>query len=74
LIAVIRRILVVTLESLEGPADAVGAVTSGLRFEQAMVELGVLGGLVLVLAVAIYLLRQARVALKRPLNAVDPAG
>jgi uncharacterized membrane protein (DUF373 family) len=63
LIAVIRRILVVTLESLEGPADAVGGATSGLRFEQAMVELGILGGLVLVLAVAIYLLRQAKVAL-----------
>jgi uncharacterized membrane protein (DUF373 family) len=68
MIAVIRRILVVTLESLEGPADALGAAGPTLPFERAMIELGILAVLVLVLATAIYLLRQAK---SRP--QVDPA-
>jgi uncharacterized membrane protein (DUF373 family) len=60
MIAVIRRILVVTLESLEGPADALGATAPTLSFERAMIELGILALLVLVLAIAIYLLRRAK--------------
>jgi uncharacterized membrane protein (DUF373 family) len=60
LIATIRRILVVTLETsdktTEGPAGASGA----LSFEHAMIELGILAVLTLVLAVAIHLSRRSR--------------
>jgi hypothetical protein len=60
LIATIRRILVVTLETsdkaTEGPAGAAGA----LSFEHAMIELGILAMLTLVLAIAIYLSRRSR--------------
>ena len=55
LIACVRRILVVTLESsgtsVEGPQPP---------FNQAMIELGVLGGLTLVLITSIYMSRRSR--------------
>jgi uncharacterized membrane protein (DUF373 family) len=56
LIACVRRILVVTLESS-------GMSSNGKPvppFEHTMIELGVLGGLVLVLIVSIYLSRKSR--------------
>jgi uncharacterized membrane protein (DUF373 family) len=60
LIATIRRILVVTLETsdraTEGPAGAGAALT----FEHAMIELGILAMLTLVLAIAIYLSRRSK--------------
>ena len=59
IIATVRRILVVTLETSDqtsGSQAAIGSIT----FEHAMIELGVLGILALVLAIAIYLSRQAR--------------
>jgi len=59
LIAIIRRILVVALETSDQPASQPVA-GSALSFEQAMIELAVLAALMLVLAVAIYLLRQAK--------------
>ena len=56
LIASVRRILVVTLETS-------GATTAGRptqSFDHAMIELGVLGGLTLVLITSIYLSRRSR--------------
>jgi len=54
LIATVRRMLVVTLESSNTAATAKGAPSS---FEHAMIELSVLGGLILVLVGSIYILR-----------------
>ena len=56
LIACVRRILVVTLESSGMSSDG----TPLPSFEHAMIELGVLGGLTLVLIVSIYLSRASR--------------
>jgi hypothetical protein len=57
LIASIRRVLVITLESSQGnpgnPAEHQAA------FEASMIELGVLGALILVMVISIYLLRRA---------------
>lgn len=60
LIATIRRILVVTFEISDRAAG--GETTAGimLPFDHAMIELGVLGGLTLVLAVAILMVRRGR--------------
>lgn len=55
LIACVRRILIVTVEI----ADQTGT-KDPTHFQQAMIELGVLGGLVLVLIVSIYLSRRSR--------------
>jgi uncharacterized membrane protein (DUF373 family) len=60
LIATIRRILVVTLETSDRPTETAvppGAIAS---FDHAMIELSVLGLLTLVLAVAIYLSRRSK--------------
>lgn len=56
MIATIRRILVLTLEM----SDKSPTGDAALTFEHAMIELGVLGGLTLVLAIAIYLSRRNR--------------
>lgn len=58
IIATIRRILVVTLETSDQPGHAQASVGSAPSFDHAMVELGVLGVLTLVLAIAIYLSRR----------------
>jgi uncharacterized membrane protein (DUF373 family) len=57
LIASIRRVLVITLESSQ--ATQHGDMTGGadLLFRNSMIELGVLGVLILVMVVSIYLLR-----------------
>jgi uncharacterized membrane protein (DUF373 family) len=55
MIATIRRILVLTLEMSDKSPTGEAALT----FEHAMIELGVLGGLTLVLAFAIYLSRRS---------------
>jgi uncharacterized membrane protein (DUF373 family) len=57
LIATIRRILVVTLETSDQPQAAQSGAGSAISFEHAMIELGVLAALTLVLAIAIYLSR-----------------
>jgi uncharacterized membrane protein (DUF373 family) len=60
MIATIRRILLVTLEtSDQGPAGQTGVGTAP-SFEHATVELGVLAILTLVLAVSLYLSRRTR--------------
>ena len=56
LIACVRRILIVTVEIANQP----GGDKSATHFSQSMTELGVLGGLVLVLIVSIYLSRLSR--------------
>jgi uncharacterized membrane protein (DUF373 family) len=61
MIATIRRILVVTLETSDRSTEssaALGATSSA--FNNAMIELGVLGLLTLVLAVAIYLTHRSK--------------
>ena len=55
LIACVRRILIVTVEVANQ-----GKNQDQLHFEHAMVELGVLGGLTLVLILSIYLSRRSR--------------
>ena len=57
LIACVRRILVVTLQS-SGLASEGGPKTP---FDHAMIELGVLGGLTLVLILSIYMSRRSRI-------------
>jgi uncharacterized membrane protein (DUF373 family) len=54
LIASIRRVLVITLESSQA-----SAATASANFASTMVELGVLAGLILVMVVSIYLLRRS---------------
>ena len=58
MIATIRRILVVTLETSDRPESQAAAAAP--IFEHAMIELGMLGMLTLVLAIAIYLSRRSR--------------
>lgn len=55
LIACVRRILIVTVEVSNQAKDQ-----DQMHFDHAMVELGVLGGLTLVLIVSIYLSRRSR--------------
>lgn len=55
LIACVRRVLIVTVEV----ADR-GTSQSSMQFDHAMIELGVLGGLVLVLIISIYMSRRSR--------------
>jgi uncharacterized membrane protein (DUF373 family) len=65
LIASIRRILVITLESSELTEKATWSTQSESLFRSSMIELAVLGALVLILVVSIYLLRRG--------NAQSPA-
>jgi uncharacterized membrane protein (DUF373 family) len=60
MIATIRRILVVTLETSDRQTQTTVASGAMSSFDNAMIELGVLGLLTLVLAVAIYLSRRGR--------------
>ena len=60
LIATIRRILVVTLETSDQPQAGQAGSASTISFDHAMVELGVLAALTLVLATAIYLSRRTK--------------
>ena len=60
MIATIRRILVVTLETSDHPTETTLPLGSMSSFNNAMIELGVLGALTLALAVAIYLSRRSK--------------
>jgi uncharacterized membrane protein (DUF373 family) len=59
LIASIRRVLVITLESSQ--ASKPGAWTPDVesQFNGTMLELGVLGGLILIMVISIYILRRS---------------
>jgi len=59
LIASIRRVLVITLESSNATNGVAGGGASEL-FHDSMIELGVLGLLILVMVISIFLLRRAR--------------
>ena len=61
MIATIRRILVVTLETSDRSIGGSAAMGSPSSFENAMIELSVLGVLTLVLAVAINLSRRSKI-------------
>jgi hypothetical protein len=60
MIATIRRILVVTLETSDHPTQTTLPPGSMSSFDNAMIELSVLGLLTLVLSVAIYLSRRSK--------------
>ena len=61
LIASIRRVLVITLESSQTTTPGKGSEGGGhdQAFQASMIELGVLAGLILVMVVSIYLLRRS---------------
>jgi uncharacterized membrane protein (DUF373 family) len=58
LIACIRRVLVITLETAQPRGGAADSGSQGL-FQSSMIELGVLGTLILVMVISIYLVRRA---------------
>ncbi len=60
LIASIRRVLVITLESSKATKDGGATVDANAIFQHSMVELGVLGMLIFVMVVSIFLLRRTR--------------
>lgn len=58
LIASIRRVLVITLETSEAMRGHAWSDTVSEQFHASMIELGVLGGLILVMVVSIYMLHR----------------
>ncbi len=71
LIASIRRILVITLESSQATQQGSMSSNSEQVFRVSMIELGVLGMLILVMVASIYLLRRAN---RQLANADDQTG
>ena len=59
LIASIRRVLVITLQTSEATKPGNQSPGSEAMIYQSMLELGVLGGLILILVVSLYLLRRS---------------
>jgi hypothetical protein len=59
LIASIRRILAITLESSQSNKAGKSTAESFAMLDAAMLELGVLGGLILIMVISIYLLRHS---------------
>ena len=59
LIASVRRMLVITLQSSEASRETAWSQQTEMIFRATMLELGVLGALSLVMVAAIYLLRQS---------------
>lgn len=67
LIASIRRVLVITLQTANAGQGGGAAQGGGVGFQSSMIELAVLGGLILVMVVAIFLLhRSGQVASTEP--------
>jgi uncharacterized membrane protein (DUF373 family) len=60
LIASIRRMLVITLESSQATTGKDWTDQTEAFFRASMIELGVLGGLIIVLVVSLFLIRRAR--------------
>jgi hypothetical protein len=60
LIASIRRVLVITLESSQANQPGNWTPETEAQLNATMLELGVLGGLILVMVISIYLLRQSQ--------------
>lgn len=66
-IASIRRVLVITLQTANAGQGGGAAQGGGVGFQSSMIELAVLGGLILVMVVAIFLLhRSGQVASTEP--------
>jgi hypothetical protein len=59
LIASIRNVLVITLKSSEVTSGGHASVQGEMLFRSSIIELGVLGGLILIFVVSIYLLRRS---------------
>lgn len=59
LIASIRRVLVITLESSQASPGKATDIGHEQVFRASMIELGVLGGLILVMVISIYLVRRS---------------
>ena len=59
LIASIRRVLVITLESSQATPGKPTDTGHEQVFQASMIELGVLGGLILVMVISIYLIRRS---------------
>jgi uncharacterized membrane protein (DUF373 family) len=59
LIASIRRVLVITLESSQASKPGNWTPDIAAQFQGTMLELGILGGLILVMVVSIYILRRS---------------
>ena len=59
LIASIRNVLVITLKSSEVTSGGHGSIQGEMLFRSSIIELGVLGGLILIFVVSIYLLRRS---------------
>ena len=68
LIASIRRVLVITLETSQAPKQKGWTPETMSQLHYSMIELGVMGGLILAMVVSIYLLHRAK-----PQNE-EPAG
>jgi uncharacterized membrane protein (DUF373 family) len=67
LIASIRRMLVITLESSQANQPGRWTAETQAQLEGTMLELAVLGGLIFVMVISIYLLRHShRAAMRRP--------
>ena len=67
LIASIRRVLVITLESSRANQGTMNAPGAEAFFRSTMIELGVLGGLIMIMVVALFLLhRSGKVASTDP--------
>ncbi len=60
LIASIRRILIITLQSSQSSQPGHWSAESQAILQSTMLELGVLGGLILVMVISIYILRRSR--------------
>lgn len=58
LIATIRRVLVITLQTSSAAQGEGAAAPTAATFSHSMIELGVLGGLILVMVISIWLLRR----------------
>jgi hypothetical protein len=65
LIASIRRVLVITLETSEAMRGHAWSDTVSEQFHASMIELGVLGGLILVMVSSIFLLHRIPAASKQ---------
>ncbi len=65
LIASIRRVLIITLESSQANQPGRWTPESQAIVHSSMLELGVLGGLILVMVISIYLLRRSKFRTER---------
>jgi hypothetical protein len=68
LIASIRRVLVITMQAAKLTEEAHGTPETATAFRNGMIELGLLGFLIGVLALSIYLLRRTPVSREQLLN------